>query len=447
MSPIPAQPARCRPGKGRARTSRLLSLVACAGVNGCLCTPASDAGPDASAPAPLSGLQDPDVRGRIGLLGDQVVVTKTDFGRSTSEALANVKGVVAYDRRTLDLVWERHGIPGVSLVGEDTVYAYGRGGLVVALDERGHDRWRAAVPDDRSEVHRSMGKLGCELQPDLAEVESTLYVPAQAEVLALSRETGAVLSRARVCRSPRGVVARLAASSRGVRVTCTVRSSWDDAPFPNGPWDPGPFPPFRRLDGGALVGLTLDLQERFRIDLSARGLAPLDGLPVIYEDGRVALMAGALTEVDGIRSLSHESVLLMLDERTGEVLWEQREQGLSDGEGAWDLGLDLIWTDALTVYDALDGSPRWQLREALRGVEAGRPAVLGGMALVPGSRSVHAVSLDTGAVSTMGEYGARSMARPTTPLIAAHDRVFLGLDAEGEQRLVSMPVHLHRAPP
>jgi outer membrane protein assembly factor BamB len=387
--------------------------------------------------------QDADVRGRIAVLGGSIVVTTAERPASGWALNRQVTGIAAYGRDTLARTWRRRGMPGLSAVAGGTIYAYSRGGVVVALDFMGGEIWRSAVPDDRSEPARRRGEAGAPFQADVAEMAGALYVPAGGEILRLSPKTGAVLNRTRVCAPPRGVVARLTASPDAMYATCTERSSWDDEASPADPiWEGSPTPPARRVAGGALVALSLDLNERFRFGLEERDLAPGDRPPVVLEDGRVALAAAKLRRERGSMYLdSFEAALLVVDDRTGQLSWLRTTDGSHDEEAPCLVANGLLAGATLSLYDLVNGEPRWRLSRGEHDIDAATNVVLSDAGpLVAASKGIYLVDVTNGQVSRAGDFGLPERALLTTPLVPWKERAFIGVEQRGRSRLMSVRI-------
>ncbi len=117
---------------------------------------------------------------------------------------------------------------------------------MVSLTPSGKERWRAALPDDRSAKGQERNDRGSTFIGDAIMVGDSVLTAARAEIVALARSNGAVRARVQACRGEGGTVARLARVGARLIATCTARSSYDDERWTPPPLEQAPPPGERR---------------------------------------------------------------------------------------------------------------------------------------------------------------------------------------------------------
>ncbi len=386
------------------------------------------------------------VRGRLALAGDMLIATLDRRAHPHLAGQSQAAGIGAFARGTLQSRWEAWDLPALAAVGGDTIYAYSRAGVVVALDFDGRERWRTAVPDDRSPQGQAWGDRDGPFQADVVAAGDSVYLAAGAEVLRLAASSGQVLARAAACRSARGTIARLTAVGERLVATCTERSEWDDLPPGAGGvvWHPAPPLVTRRTTPGDLVAFELSLKEVWRLPPVSAEAVHGDERPAALEDGSVACVAARAVESDGgIRLLDiFTSWLLAVDGRSGTLRWQRESRsGHSQPDPLAVPGGVVAGTDPV-FYTLADGRPQWEIRGDQQGLLAGVTPVVDAdreRLLAAGRTGIRAIGLRDGQVSDVAAYGPSPFyGSVTTPLLKDGDTLYLGVEEAGVARLLAI---------
>ncbi len=387
------------------------------------------------------------VRGRLALAGNLVIATLDRRAHLHLAGQSQAAGIGAFARGTLQSRWEAWNLPAQAAVGGDTIYAYSRAGVVVALGLDGRERWRTAVPDDRSPQGQAWGDRDGPFQADVVAAGDSVYLAARAEVLHLAASSGRMLARAAACRSARGTIARLiAAGGERLVATCTERTEWDDLPPGAGSvvWHPAPPLVTRRTTPGDLIAFDLGLNEVWRLPPVAADAVYGDERPAALEDGSIACVAARAVESDGgIRLLDiFTSWLLAVDGRSGTLRWQRESHsGHSQPDPLAVPGGLVAGTDPV-FYTLADGRPQWEVRGGEQGLVAGLTPALdadGERLLVAGRTGIRAISLGDGQVNDVAAYGPSPFyGSVTTQLLKDGDTLYLGVEEAGAARLLAI---------
>jgi outer membrane protein assembly factor BamB len=388
------------------------------------------------------------VRGRLALAGDMVIATLDRRAHPHLAGQSQAAGIGAFARGALQSRWEAWNLPALAAVGGDTIYAYSRAGVVVALDLNGHERWRTAVPDDRSPQSQAWADRDGPFQADVVAAGDSVYLAAGAEVLRLAAGNGQVLGRATTCRSARGTIARLAAAAGGERLvaTCTERTEWDDLPPGAGGvvWQPAPPLVTRRTMPGDLVAFDLGLNEVWRLPPVSAEAVYGDERPVALEDGGVACVAARAVKSDGgIRLLDiFTSWLLAVDGRNGTLRWQRENRSGHSQPDPLAVPGGVVAGTAPVFYALADGRPQWEVHVDRQGLVAGVTPVLDvdrERLLAAGRTGIRAIGLRDGQVSDVAAYGPSPFSGSiTTPLLKDGDTLYLGVEEAGAARLLAI---------
>jgi outer membrane protein assembly factor BamB len=387
------------------------------------------------------------VRGRLALAGELLVATLDRRAHPHLAGQSPAAGIGAFARGTLQSRWAAWNLPALAAVGGDTIYAYSRAGVVVALDLGGRERWRTAVPDDRAPQTQAWGDRDGPFQADVVAAGNSVYLAAGAEVLRLAAGGGQVLARAAACRSTRGAIARLiAAGGERLVATCTERSEWDDLPPGAGSvvWHPAPPLVTRRTTPGDLVAFDLSLNEVWRLPPVAADAVYGDERPAALEDGGVACVATRAVESGGgIRLLDiFTSWLLAVDGRSGTLRWQRESRSGHSQPDLLSVPGGLVAGTDPVFYALADGRPQWEVRGGEQGLLAGMTPAMDierERLLVAGRTGIRAIGLRDGQVSDVVAYGPSPFyGSVTTPLLKDGDILYLGVEEAGAARLLAI---------
>ena len=387
------------------------------------------------------------VHGRLALAGELLVATLDRRAQPHLAGQSPAVGIGAFARGTLQSRWAAWNLPALAAVGGDTIYAYSRAGVVVALDLDGRERWRTAVSDDRSPQGQAWADRDGPFQADVVVAGDSVYLAAGAEVLRLAAGSGQILTRAAACRSARGAIARLVAvNDERLVATCTERSEWDDLPPGAGGvvWHPAPPLVTRRTTPGDLVAFDLGLEEVWRLPPVSADAVYGDERPAVLEDGGIACVAARAVESDGgIRLLDiFTSWLLTVDGRSGTLRWQRESRsGHSQPDPLAVPGGVVAGTDPV-FYALADGRPQWEVRSGEQGLLAGMTPTLDvdrERLLAAGRTGIRAIGLRDGQVSDVAAYGPEPFyGSVTTPLLKDGDILYLGVEEASAARLLAI---------
>jgi hypothetical protein len=388
----------------------------------------------AAVPAP--------VRGRLGLAGDTVIATLDRRAHEHVPGQAQLAGIGAFDRQTLEPRWEAWGLPALAVAGAGGIYAYSRSGLVVALEPDGRERWRASVPDDRSAPAQLRGDRDGPFVADIIPVGSSIYLAAGGEILQLDADDGRVLALAAACLGPDGTVVRLAVNgNRGLVATCVRRTGWDDERFDAGP--PLRRPPSlesRRTASGDLVAFDFALRQQWALLPPVAGMVYDNRPPVALDDGSLACLAGRVVEAgDSLYVDMFGSWMFVVDSSSGAVRW-RRESGGSHGlAGPVAVPGSVIDGGGLMCYDLSSGLRRWDITPDQNGLDpAVTPVLAGERLLVAGRSGVRALDPGTGRLSdSLWPAEPPLSGSIVTPLVLDGRSLLLGIEQTGEGQLIA----------
>jgi outer membrane protein assembly factor BamB len=373
------------------------------------------------------------VRGRMAHMGSLLVATLDRRGEFSSQGGADLAGIGAFDPSTGEERWAVWGVPELAAVGDHGIYAYSRAGLIVALDAKGRERWRARVPDDRSAGAQARGDRDGPFVADGVLDGALLAVAAGAEVWWLAVGDGQVVAHRPACREERGAIARIARSRDGsIVVTCTERTAWDDETSALEPWlwQPAPTLESLRRASGDIVAFGPDLGERWRLAPPVPGIVYGDLRPAATPDGGIVAV-GARAAVDGTSrylSLSGDW-MVALDATSGAVRWQRDMPG---GRGRFDPvagpgGLVAGFEPAF--YASTDGVVRWQLPAGRLDLD-NRVAPLwdGGRLLFAGRGVILETAVDSGATRILFRFGpCPYVGSVTTNMVMGDGLLYLGV--------------------
>jgi outer membrane protein assembly factor BamB len=372
--------------------------------------------------------------GRLGWAGKLLVATIDRRSDAGSGGHGDQSGIGAFDSATGQERWSIWGTPPLAAATADTIYAYSRSGLVVALNPDGSERWRRAVPDDRSAAARERGDRDAPFVADVLPAGETATLAAGAEVLRLSAADGSVLARAPAARGSHGVVARIAPAAGGAVVaTCTERSDADDAGTPAARelWQTPPSPESLRTAPGDVVAFRPDLRQSWRLPPPVPGIVYGDLAPAAAGDA--VILAGALTQQDGASrylSLAHDRIVAV-DAQAGTLRWVRDMPG---GRGH----VDPVVVDGGVVagyepvnYRIADGVVAWHVRPGRPKLDPRiAPVVAGDRLLYAAEGALVAVRVDDGSASVVARLGPPTPRwRVTTTLLLSGSTLYLGVRA------------------
>jgi hypothetical protein len=380
------------------------------------------------------------VRGRIDLCGDLVIATLDRQARDHAQGRGKLWGIGAFDRDTLELRWVVWDIPALAAVTGETVYAYSRGGVVLALGRDGQERWRSTLTDDRSLKAQERGDRDSPFVPDVIPAGSSVYLAAGGEILRLDAGDGRELTRVTVCAAPRGVVNRLSRNGeRGLVATCTERTGWDDEIFDLGPplQRPPPLESLRTAPSD-LVAFDFDLRERWRLPPTA-GSVYDHRPPVALENGGIACLVGeVVSEGNGPHLRLFGGWIFVADGRNGNVRWRREIHSNYSLAGPVAVSHGVIDGGSLTYYEISDGTPWWEVRPDQNGIDPTvTPTLDGQRLLVAGRMGIRAVDLHDGSLSDVAPLGVRPFnGSIVTPLLRDGDKLFVGVEEAGVAKLL-----------
>jgi outer membrane protein assembly factor BamB len=380
------------------------------------------------------------VRGRLARGEAGLLVANLDGGAAQAAAIA---GVDPMEGRQL---WRADGVPELAAADADGAYAYSRAGLVVALAPDGRERWRTAVPDDRSRPARERGDRAGPFRGDLLLVGGSALVAAGAEVLALSRRDGSIAGRTAVGGGERTAVSRLGRAGDGAVLAISVRrTDWDDelAPLEWRLWQRPPTLASLRTESGDLVALTPGLATAWRLPPRSPDLVAGERQPVGTSEVAVLVGARAVGERSSRHLTQFRDWMIALDARTGRVLWQR---DLPGGRGRFDPVLTaegVIVGIRPALHRLADGELVWQL-DASQVVVDVAPIVHGNLAVFAGNGVLLGCDLSTGAVEPLVPFAERLpfSGEVTTSLLRVDRTVYLGVREGGsatELRAVELP--------
>jgi outer membrane protein assembly factor BamB len=371
-----------------------------------------------------------------------LVATVDRRGRERATEQTKLAGIAAFDRSTLEPRWVAWDLPQLAAVVGDTIYAYGRTGVVVAIGKDGRERWRVSIPDDRSPKGQVQGDPDSPFVADVVPAGSAIYLAAQREIWRLDATDGRVTARATVCREPRGVVVRLVQNDdRGLIANCTQRTDWDEGAGDAGP--PLQRPPSlesRRTAPGDLVALDFDLREQWRLPSPTTGLTYDHRAPAMLEDGSIACLASRVIEDGHSRYLDlFGGWIFVVDGRTGRIRW-LRESGSSHGvAGPVAVQGGVVDGGRLVFYELNDGSVRWEVRADQNGIDPGvGPTPAGERLLVAGRLGIREIDLRTGRLTDLFSIGAHPFTGLiVTPILHDRDDLYVGVEEAGAVKLLA----------
>ncbi len=380
--------------------------------------------------------RDAAVGGRMFALGNLVAANLDDRAGRPGSAQAKGAGIAAFDASTGDMVWSVHGVPSLAAVSEDTVYAFSRSGLVVALNKDGSERWRTAVPDDRTQSAASIGERDGPYTADVLPAGPIVTIAAGGALLALATNTGQILGRTVVCVGENGVVSRIAPLPYGaVAVICTQRPAWEDelAHAARTRWQPAIAAEPQRPFPCTIAVFDVDYRLRWRLGTAELGKVYSALRPAVLGGSRIVLAAASLRGTGELGKTGNlEDQIMAIDGASGHVLWRR---GMPGGRGQVDpvsAGDGVIAGFELVRYASVDGAVSWHASpDAIKPVGAA-PLLDGRRLLVASRGTIQAVSIGDGAVISLGRFGrAAPTAVATTNLVRIGSHLYLGVDEPG----------------
>lgn len=313
-----------------------------------------------------------DHRPRLHVVGDVVVGAYEWVPDWESEEAFGTGGLVAYDRRTGNVRWERRYREGNVLDSLDDgtgVYALVDGGKIVAVDASGTERWRTSPPSAVNRFARSGDRL---------------YAASDTAVVALDADSGETLWRREVVSD-----GPVAATPDGVYLS-----------------------KLQTFDGPGLVAYTSDGEEKWSfddresVDTSFPSLTAHGGV-VVFSTAETT----AVAERDGSRLWRTDSfdsttefvattgrvyhterdVLYARDSTTGRTEWEfGRFPGRSNSKPV--VGEDAVFvsgTEGFFAVSRADGTLRWSLDGELLPVADTSPALTTDSVIQAGTDWIH----------------------------------------------------------
>jgi outer membrane protein assembly factor BamB len=388
--------------------------------------------------------RDTPVHGRLGLAAGHLIANLDRRLPAQRSVHVDDGGIGAFDPITGEPLWSVWGVPPLAAADLDLVYAYGRAGVIVALDHAGRECWRTSLADDRSPAAQARGDREAPFVADVLVGNGELVLAAGAEVLRLAAADGRLLSRTSACAGEHAVVARLGGTADGTIVaTCAVRTAWDDERYTLEPklWQVQPALESLRLAPGDVVAFEPDLRERWRRPPSGDGQLTGDRAPLVRQG--VVVLAAALTARDGASvyiSLGNDR-LLAIDERTGRLTWQRDMPG---GRGYVDpvrAGNAIVAGFEPVLYALDDGSIRWHLRLNRPRLDVRVPPLLDNARLLyAAENAIVSVDVESGAARVAAHLAELpAEAHVTTHLARGPFGVYFGLaDPERPPRLWGM---------
>jgi outer membrane protein assembly factor BamB len=305
------------------------------------------------------------VRGKLRLAAGQLIANLDRRPLAHPSVHVDDGGIGAFDPLTGEPLWSIWGVPPLAAADCDQVYAYGRAGVIVALDYTGGERWRTSLADDRSPSAQARGDREAPFVADVLVRDGEIVLAAGADLFRLATADGRIVGQTTVCAGGHAVVARLGGGADATIVaTCTTRSAWDDERYRLEPklWQVQASLESLRLTPGDVVAFESDLRERWRRTPSGDGLLSGDRVPLVRQG--VVVLAAAQTARDGASkyvSLGNDR-LLAIDEQAGQIIWQHDMPG---GRGYVDpvgIGDFVVAGFEPALYALADGSVRWHLR-------------------------------------------------------------------------------------
>jgi outer membrane protein assembly factor BamB len=378
------------------------------------------------------------VRGRILPAGDLMLVTLDARTHVGAEGQAERLGVAALSLDLGDIVWTRWSLPPLAAVGADSVYLYGRAGLVVTLALDGREKWRTSLPDDRSPASvRSGDPLG-PFYADVVVGDGTLYVPAGPEIVAIETSTGALRVQRSVCAASRGVVVRLVRCGGDIELlaTCNARSDDDDSSVRRSHvlWEADPPPEALRVTPGDLVAVGTTLDMIWRLSAPRTDQAYGDASPTVMEDGAIAVIASRVNGAGEERALSNLASWLLMVAKDGSLRWRREiPGGYRQPDPIAVLGGVVAGFDP-TLYDVADGRVRWTVDSASHQLNRTVPLCPYGENLIAvGAGELLAIACVDGSVRPVARFSAAPFhGCVTTPVRISGTHAYLGVEQPGE---------------
>jgi putative pyrroloquinoline-quinone binding quinoprotein len=373
------------------------------------------------------------VRGRLLGFGNLLFATIDLRPGQDPVGGAERTGLAAFDRETGEELWRRLALPPLVARDEEQLYAYGRGGVVVAVGFDGEERWRASVPDDRSELSRRRRDRDGPVPADVVPIGAFIVVAARGELFVLSYRDGSVLASRSVCAGPGGMVTRLAYAGDALVCSCSSRSRADDDPAATERrlLDAPRTLESLRTGRGDLVSLSRGLEERWRVAPPAADLVWGERLPV---RGPRGLVFAATATAIGSSLSSFGDRLVGVDYANGAVAFVQPMTG---GRGLFDplvVGEEVLAGFEPTLYSA-DGLMRRRLPASLRLDVSVRPALDdGGIVFVADSGRLVAVVPGDGEPRAAATFAKRlpfTGVVTTTELLVADGLAYLAVKEAG----------------
>ena len=275
------------------------------------------------------------------------VIASVQRGLPLAFSRSEEMGVRGFSASAVPL-WTWAGAPLIG-VADDAIFTGARTGFIASLTLGGKERWRAALPDDRSADGRERHDRGSTFIGDAIVVGDAVLTAAGGEIVALARSNGAVRARIHACRGEGGTVARLARVGARVIATCTARSAYDDERWTPPPLEPAPAPGACRDSPSELVGYDAGLHEQWRTHVG--GLSFGDGSPLAL-DGDTFACTGAPTARRMVDP--GPARLVVMSAISGAVRWVR---------DAPDGGRPILIGDRVvagtTMFSVADGAIRW----------------------------------------------------------------------------------------
>jgi outer membrane protein assembly factor BamB len=380
------------------------------------------------------------VRGRLLAYGDLLFATVDLRPGLEPIGAADRAGIACFDRDTGEEVWRLLDLPPLCTLDDRLLYAYGRGGIAVALGFDGVERWRTRLPDDRSDISRERDDRDGPLPADVVPTPDGVVVAAGPELLLLRREDGVINIRRRICSGTDAIVARVSHADGAIVCTCTRRSAADDDPAATERrlWAAPRTLESRRTGGGDLVAVSTALKELWRLPPPLPGLVWGERRPVAGPENRLfaatALSAGPALSI-------FDDTMVVLEQADGSVAAAQAMPG---GRGHFDPVATVAGVLAgyePVMYGAHDGEPRWSLSRSLHLDTTLAPTLDGERLLFAGDGRLVGVGIWDGTATEYAPFARRPFAGSVTTNLCLTDGVVYAGVQEADR-----PVELRALP-